>query len=106
MSARHEGRNPQHITAEAAAGLVTSGMWLDFGFGVCQPDVFDAALAARAHELEGVKIRSCITLRPRAHHVADPTGELMTPLIFDSCITMPKQARLSWTPLFVSGWVT
>ena len=32
--------------------------------------------------------------------------ELMTPLIFDSCITMPKQARLSWTPLFVSGWVT
>ena len=31
---------------------------------------------------------------------------LMTPLIFDSCITMPKQARLSWTPLFVSGWVT
>ena len=33
-------------------------------------------------------------------------GDLMTPLIFDSCITMPKQARLSWTPLFVSGWVT
>ncbi len=32
--------------------------------------------------------------------------ELMTPLIFDSCITMPKQARLSWTPLVVSGWVT
>ena len=34
------------------------------------------------------------------------TQWLMTPLIFDSCITMPKQARLSWTPLFVSGWVT
>ena len=35
-----------------------------------------------------------------------PPETLMTPLIFDSCITMPKQARLSWTPLFVSGWVT
>ncbi len=35
-----------------------------------------------------------------------PANALMTPLIFDSCITMPKQARLSWTPLFVSGWVT
>ena len=37
---------------------------------------------------------------------AYPAAALMTPLIFDSCITMPKQARLSWTPLFVSGWVT
>ena len=38
--------------------------------------------------------------------VAEVGADLMTPLIFYSCITMPKQARLSWTPLFVSGWVT
>lgn len=63
------------ITAEQAAGLVQSGMWLDYGFGVCQPDVFDTALAARAQDLRGVKIRSCTTLRPRAYPAADPTGE-------------------------------
>ena len=36
------------ISAEAAAGLVRSGMWLDFGGSVNQPDAFDVALAARA----------------------------------------------------------
>ena len=48
--------------------------------------------------------------RSRMYYKGRPLGneltDLMTPLIFDSCITMPKQARLSWTPLFVSGWVT
>lgn len=76
MSARMQtARQPQRITAEAAAALVQSGMWLDYGFGAGQPDVFDAALGARAGELRGVKIRSSITMRPRAHHTADPTGE-------------------------------
>jgi acyl-CoA hydrolase len=37
----------KHITAAEAAGLVESGMWLDFGVALCQPDVFDQALAAR-----------------------------------------------------------
>ena len=44
-------KTAKHITAEGAAGLVNSGMWLDFGFGVCQPDVFDKALGAPAQEL-------------------------------------------------------
>ena len=65
----------KYITAEEAAGLVASGMYLDYGFGVCQPDVFDKTLGARALELRGVKIRSCITMRPRAHHAVDATGE-------------------------------
>ncbi len=107
MSARHEGKNPQHITAEAAAGLVTSGMWLDFGFGVCQPDVFDAALAARAHELEGVKIRSCITLRPRAHHVADPTGESILSLNWHFSGYDRRQhdaGRCNYLPLNLGEW--
>ena len=68
------GKAARKITAEAAAGLVRSGMWLDFGITHGQPDVFDAALARRAHELEDVKIRSCLTLRPRACVEADPEG--------------------------------
>jgi acyl-CoA hydrolase len=79
MEPRLSGKVAKHITAEEAAGFVDSGMWLDYGFGICQPDVFDKALGARARarELRGVKIRSCITLRPRAHHEVDPTGEHM-----------------------------
>jgi len=38
---------PRRITAEEAAGLVRSGDWVDYGFGIGRPDVFDRALAAR-----------------------------------------------------------
>ena len=50
-------------------------MWLDYGVSLCQPDVFDQALAARAVELENVKIRSCLSVRPRAVLEADPDGK-------------------------------
>jgi len=50
-------------------------MWLDYGTSLCQPDVFDRALAARRDELSNVKIRSCLTMRPRAVLEADPGGE-------------------------------
>jgi len=49
-------------------------MWLDYGVTLCQPDVFDAALAARAAELSNVNIRSCLSLKPRAFLEADPEG--------------------------------
>jgi len=62
------------ISAEQAAGFVRSGMWLDYGATLCQPDVFDQALAARAAELDNVKIRSCLSMRPRAVLEADPDG--------------------------------
>lgn len=62
------------ITAERAAELVQSNNWLDFGFGVGQPDLFDQALAVRVPKLEDVKIRGCLTMRPRASVEADPTG--------------------------------
>lgn len=65
---------PQVITAEEAAALVKSGMWLDYGFGATQAEAFDTALAARVHELSGVKVRSCLTTRPRAFQEADPEG--------------------------------
>src|SRR5262245_33721959 len=62
------------ITADEAAGLVTSGMWLDFGTGLCQPDVFDRALAARITSVTDLKIRHCLSMRPRAVHECDPEG--------------------------------
>ena len=54
------------ISAEAAASLVRSGDWLDFGAGLVQPDAFDKALAARVDELHDVNIRGCLSMRPRA----------------------------------------
>jgi len=63
------------ISAEHAASLVKSGMWLDYGASNCQPDVFDKALAARKDGLENVKIRSCLSMRPRAVIEEDPEGK-------------------------------
>jgi acyl-CoA hydrolase len=50
-------------------------MWLDYGSSLCQPDVFDKALAARKEQLENVKIRSCLSMRPRAVIEEDPEGK-------------------------------
>lgn len=74
MSTRRAGAPARTISGDEAAGLVRSGMWLDYATALCQPDVFDCALAARRDELENVKIRSCLTMRPRAVVEADPTG--------------------------------
>jgi len=60
------------VSAEQAAAMVKSGDWLDYGFGLGQPDLFDHALAARINTLEGVKLRGCLALRPRAAVEADP----------------------------------
>ena len=62
------------IPVEQAAGLVKSGMWLDYGAALCQPDVFDTALANRRRELNNVKIRACLSMRPRAVADDDPEG--------------------------------
>jgi acyl-CoA hydrolase len=75
MLTRVSKTGAQTISAAHAAGLVTSGMWLDYGTSLCQPDVFDKALAARISELKNLKIRSCLSLRPRAVVEADPSCE-------------------------------
>jgi acyl-CoA hydrolase len=69
------GHNGKRISAEAAAALVKSGNWVDYGFWMGQPDLFDQALAERAPELRGVKIRTAFSMRPRAVLDVDPTGE-------------------------------
>ena len=63
------------ISAADAAALVGSGDWVEYGTGIGQPDLFDSALAARVEELEDVKIRACLTVRPRAVLEADPVRE-------------------------------
>jgi len=75
MRINHGGKTPRAVTPEQAARVVRSGDWLDYGSTLIQPDLFDAALAARKHELRDVKIRSCISVRPRAVLEADPEGE-------------------------------
>mgnify|MGYP003334641592 CR=1 FL=1 len=43
---RRVARHPaQTISAQEAAAKVVSGMWIDYGATLCQPDVFDQALA-------------------------------------------------------------
>jgi acyl-CoA hydrolase len=71
MSTRKE---PRAISAAEAASIVRSGDWLDYGFGIGQPDAFDSALAGRCDELRGVKIRSGLSLRERAVVECDPDG--------------------------------
>ena len=66
---------PETVSAEHAASLVKSGMWLDYGASLCQPDAFDKALGERKEELTNVKIRSCLSVRPRAVVEVDPEGE-------------------------------
>ena len=65
----------KRITGEDAAGLVQSGMWLDYGAVLGQPDVFDAALAKRLGEVTNLRFRSVLTARPRAVLEADAEGK-------------------------------
>jgi acyl-CoA hydrolase len=75
MKMRIAAAPAQVISAERAASFVKSGMWLEYGVSLCQPDVFDSALGARIKELSNVKIRSCLSMRPRAVLEADPAGD-------------------------------
>jgi acyl-CoA hydrolase len=63
------------ISAEVAAQMVKSGMWIDYGASLTQPDVFDRALASRVNDLQDVKVRNCLTVRPRAILEADPEAK-------------------------------
>jgi acyl-CoA hydrolase len=75
MQQSTHGRLARRVTAAEAAGLVKSGDWVDYGAALGQPDAFDRALAARKEELRDVKVRSCLSTRPRAVIEADPRRE-------------------------------
>jgi len=74
MLMRKSAHPARTIPASEAAALVQSGMWIDYAAGLLQPDVFDAALAADRDRLHDVKIRSCLSTRPRAVLEQDPDG--------------------------------
>jgi acyl-CoA hydrolase len=74
MKCRKAAAPARRISADEAADLVQSHMWIDYGGSISQPDAFDRALARRVGTLENVKIRSVIALRPRAVLEADPDG--------------------------------
>ena len=66
------------VSAEQAVDTVASGNWVDYGFGVGQPDLLDKALAARVNQLQNVKLRGTLALRPRAVIEADPDARHIT----------------------------
>ena len=49
------------ISAEDAAVLVKSEMWIDYGYGLGFPPLIDESLAQRASELERVKVRAALS---------------------------------------------
>jgi len=68
-------KQAKQITAAEAAALVRSGDWVDYGLSVGEPDLFDGALAARAAELRGVRVRGGVAVQPRCVAEVDPIGE-------------------------------
>ena len=75
MTKRQPAAPAKTVTAQEAARLVKSGMWVDYGLCLAQPDDFDKALAERVTELHDLKIRNIISMRPVAAIDADPEGE-------------------------------
>lgn len=63
------------VSAEKAALLVESGGWVDYGMISQIPYLFDAALAARKEQLQDVKIRGSMLMKPLATLEADPGGD-------------------------------
>lgn len=83
MSYQEEYRR-KLISAEAAARLVRSGMWIDYGQMTGFPLLIDEELAKRAPELERVKIRSYLSwtepnvlkVDPKQQHFVYHSGQL------------------------------
>ncbi|MFC2060583.1 acetyl-CoA hydrolase/transferase family protein [Chloroflexota bacterium] len=63
------------ISAAEAAGLVKSGMWIDYGYICGFPILVDYELAKRAKELEKVEIRAYLSLVEPQVLKVDPAQE-------------------------------
>lgn len=75
----HGEHNAKRITANEAAALVKSGMWVWYNSFNGKPIAFDKALALRQEELYDVKICDMLTLPPLPEPVVnDPSGEHFT----------------------------
>lgn len=62
-------------TPAEAAAAVSNDDWVDYGFGLNMPELFDQALAARKGELKNVNIRGLLALKPLAAVEQDPEQE-------------------------------
>jgi acyl-CoA hydrolase len=71
----HAEKERKQVAPDEAAVLVKSGDWVDLGGALVQPDLFEQALAKRKDELRDVKVRSCLSMSPRAMFEADLEGE-------------------------------
>ena len=60
------------VTAAVAASIVQSGWSVDYGTALNQPEIFDATLAERKHQLKDVRIRSILTMKPHKVLEVDP----------------------------------
>jgi butyryl-CoA:acetate CoA-transferase len=65
-------------SAEKAVEVIRSGQWVDYGFGLGQPVLLDAALARRKSELRDIKVRGTLAVAPRQIVAVDPTREVFT----------------------------
>ena len=77
MDFSHEYRQ-KLVSAEAAVQVVKSGDWVDYGFGVTQPVLLDAALARRKEELQDIKVRGTLAVKPRQIVEVDQKREVFT----------------------------
>lgn len=65
------------VTAEAAAALVKSGDWVDYGWTTGAPVAVDQALAKRLPELENVNFRGGILMwTPAIFQIDDPAAHM------------------------------
>lgn len=102
MTMRRAAPAAKSISATEAAALVRSGMWLDYAGTFSQPDVFDAALGARIGEVSDLKVRSTLSMRPRAVMENDPEGRHVHMLSLHMSgydRMLHDQGRCSYTPL-------
>lgn len=102
MKMRQAAASARTISATEAAALVQDGMWLDYAGIFNQPDVFDTALGARITELSDLKIRTTLSMRPRAVMENDPEGRHVYMLSlhmggYDRMLH--DKGRCSYTPL-------
>lgn len=68
----YEEYNRKLKTADEAVKVVKSGDWVDYSQTCSFPTDLDTALSKRVGEIEDVKIRNAITMRPAAVVEADP----------------------------------
>lgn len=77
MSFLHEYQQ-KLVRPEDAVKVVKSGDWIDYGMGTGQPVSLDSALARRKDELQDVKIRGLLAMKPREVVETDPERRVFT----------------------------